>query len=319
MFRLDGNEFSKLVRREFTETAGPIRHTGKLEGLFECYTSNHRSNYFDILHLKSGFEKDVRVENFRDNTHVSLHFQLEGSSVAEISGLGSDLTMGKGMFNLFNCVDPVSNFSFPKQGAYEYVCVGLEPEFFSGLLEQCGREFAGFLKKSQRSEPFSLFPASLSISQLQWQAFHLLQAAPVADSIRAAYQKAKVEELTLLSLGLFKQKAAEKLSEKDKQALMDVREFLRDHFLEDLRLEKISREFLLNDFKLKTGFKKLFGTTVFGYIHALRMAYAKELLHSGMSVGHVAAEVGYQTNAAFIRAFRLYYGISPGKIGRSVI
>jgi AraC family transcriptional regulator, transcriptional activator of the genes for pyochelin and ferripyochelin receptors len=316
MFRLQGEEFSKLVHREFEENTGLIRHAGKLDGRFECYTSNLRSNWFDILHFRSGFDTDLQVENFHDNTHVSLHFQLAGRSDADISGVGEGLLMKGGEFNLFNCVDPVSHFNFPRQEQYEYLCVGLKPSFFDGLLEQCGENYTGFLEKSQRAEGFSLFPRNQAINRLQWNALQLLQSPPVPDAIRPAYLKSKVEELTLLSLDLRLEdrKAKKEPGPQEREKLMAVRRFLEQHFLEELSLEKLSRQFLLNEFKLKAGFKQFFGITVFGYVHELRMNYAGELLESGgMTVGDVAHQVGYQTDAAFIRAFRLFYGVSPGK------
>lgn len=316
MFRLQGEEFSKLVHREFTEDAEVVSHAGKQDGLFECYTSNHRSNYFDILHFRSGFETDIRVENFRDNTHVSLHFQIAGHSAAEISGVGSDLVMMKGAFNLFNCIEPVSHFDFPRQQSYEYICIGLKPAFFDGLLDQCGKEFDGFLRKSRRAEPFSLFADCQLSDHLQWNALQLLQSAPVPDSIRSAYLKSKVEELTLLSLGRLKNKqAGHGLSIQEKERLLEIKLFLDQHFLDELSLAKISREFLLNEFRLKSGFRQAFGITVFGYIQQKRMEYARELLLAGgRSVGEVAMETGYHTDAAFIRAFRNFFGIPPGKM-----
>jgi AraC family transcriptional activator of pyochelin receptor len=316
MFHLHGIEFSNLVRREFTETAAMARNSGKQDGLFECYITNRRSAHFDILHLRSGFETDLQVNDFQDNSHVSLHFQLSGYSEASISGLRSGLAMKGGRFNLFNCVDPVSTFLFPRQEGYEYLCVGLKPDFFNQILQQCGKDYDGLLSKSIGRKPFSLFEVSRATDHWQWNTLQLLQNPPVADSLKSAYIKAKVEELTLLSLGVFgKDNVAGKLGRHEESRLYQLKEYLDLYYLTAFSLEELGKRFLLNEFKLKGGFRKLFGTTVFGYVQQKRMEYARQLLEAGgTSVQEVATITGYESDASFIRAFKAFYGVSPGKL-----
>jgi AraC-like DNA-binding protein len=43
-------------------------------------------------------------------------------------------------------------------------------------------------------------------------------------------------------------------------------------------LDKNRKNRRINEYKLKRGFKELFGTTVFGFIHRHRMSTAKRLL-----------------------------------------
>ncbi len=316
MFQLKGEEFSKLIRREFTETATEVQHSGKQEGLFECYTTNHRSDCFDIMRFRSDFETDLQVNDFQDNSHVSLHFQLTGFSDARISGIDSRCPMKTGSFNLLNCVDPVSTFIFPQQKGYEYVCVGLKPVFFDDLLEQCGEDYQDMLGKSRQARGFSLFSESRSINPVQWDALRLLLDPPVADAIRPAYIRAKVEELTFLALGSLEKKTpGNSIRPEEKEKLFEVKRFLDQHFLDELNLLQISRLFLLNQFKLKTGFKSVFGNTVFGYIQQKRMAFARKMLEeTAMSVGEIAAATGYDSDTSFIRSFRTHHGISPGKL-----
>ena len=70
----------------------------------------------------------------------------------------------------------------------------------------------------------------------------------------------------------------------------------------------------LNDFKLKRGFKKCFGTTVFGYVRNLRMEKAQALLGRGeLSVTEAAGEAGYRSLGHFAAAFKRRFGVLPGK------
>src|SRR5690606_29523976 len=82
-------------------------------------------------------------------------------------------------------------------------------------------------------------------------------------------------------------------------------------------LMELSRTVGLNDFKLKKGFKKLFGTTVFGYLSELRMQYAwKLLLEDKRAVKEVADEVGYKNPHHFSAAFKKHFGMLPSELNR---
>ena len=146
----------------------------------------------------------------------------------------------------------------------------------------------------------------------------MLQNPPVADNLKAVYLRSKVKELIFLSLNTYSSAPGQDhypITAQDIEKLQEVKSYLSVHYLSALSLEGISRSFLLNEFKLKKGFKAVFGHTVFGYIHQLRIEYAGRLLQDGgMSIGEVAALVGYTSDSSFIRAFKSYYGCSPGKI-----
>lgn len=68
----------------------------------------------------------------------------------------------------------------------------------------------------------------------------------------------------------------------------------------------------LSDRKLQKGFRELFGTTVFGYLHDYRMEQAKLLLcDRATSIAAVANTVGYAHLGYFAAAFKKKFGMSP--------
>lgn len=77
-------------------------------------------------------------------------------------------------------------------------------------------------------------------------------------------------------------------------------------------LTELARLVGLNDRKLKQGFRQLFGTTVFGYLHNYRMEQAQHLLHHPhITISQVATQVGYRNPEAFSTAFRRKFAVSP--------
>jgi AraC family transcriptional regulator, transcriptional activator of the genes for pyochelin and ferripyochelin receptors len=68
----------------------------------------------------------------------------------------------------------------------------------------------------------------------------------------------------------------------------------------------------LSERKLQKGFRELFGTTVFGYLHSYRMEQAKLLLcDHDTSIATVANAVGYAHLGHFAAAFKKKFGVTP--------
>jgi AraC family transcriptional activator of pyochelin receptor len=317
MYYLEGTEFADILKRDFTRSFQTTRAAGGVADKFNCQTESLMGDAFNILHFSGSFNDELHIGNMHDATHVSIHFQLMGSSDAYISGIDNSLSLSTGSFNLLNCVDPLSSFIFHKQQHYEYVCIGLKPSFFMEILSDCGSSYQHILEQSQNYKPYALFPGSKQTSRLQHSALKLITGPPVADSLRNAYIRSKITELTLLTLDQQSGESPthETISTADTEKLMAVKKHLDSNYLDELSLKGIARDFLLNEFKLKRGFKKLFGTTVFGYVHDRQMLHALNLTRSGgYTVGEVATITGYQSDASFIRAFKQYFGYSPGSV-----
>ncbi|MBW4612454.1 MAG: AraC family transcriptional regulator [Desmonostoc vinosum HA7617-LM4] len=83
----------------------------------------------------------------------------------------------------------------------------------------------------------------------------------------------------------------------------------------------LARKVGINDNKLKIGFRQVFGTTVFGYLHNHRMEIARQLLQDEkMRVAAVANIVGYANPGHFAAAFKRKFGVSPSecKAGKKI-
>ena len=100
----------------------------------------------------------------------------------------------------------------------------------------------------------------------------------------------------------------------DKQKLFEAKEILLLRVDSPPTIVELSKLVNLNEYKLKKGFKELFGTTVFGYIHKTRMTLAKSLLlGTEKSAKEVAYETGYSSPQHFSKAFKKEFGQTPNK------
>lgn len=91
-----------------------------------------------------------------------------------------------------------------------------------------------------------------------------------------------------------------------------ARDILRQRLDHPPNLGELARLVGLNDCTLKQEFRRVFGTTVFGYLHDYRMKQARQTLEMGTwTVGEVARMVGYTNLSAFSRAFSKRFAINP--------
>lgn len=83
-------------------------------------------------------------------------------------------------------------------------------------------------------------------------------------------------------------------------------------------IKSLAKQVALNEFKLKTGFRQLFHSSLFQFITDQKMHVAHHLLlNSDKPIKEIAGLVGYPLTTNFITAFRKKFGYTPGALRRS--
>ena len=97
--------------------------------------------------------------------------------------------------------------------------------------------------------------------------------------------------------------------------IRDLCEYISENLETPPSISELARFSGINDFKLKAGFKEVFGVTVYGFIQTERMAKAKMMLETGeYSVSEIAWTVGYTNVSHFIKAFKKHFNVTPGQM-----
>jgi len=141
--------------------------------------------------------------------------------------------------------------------------------------------------------------------------------------VKRLFVEAKLREIASLQLAEFfsGEDAAKKsfLKHEDIGRILIARDILVSQIINPPAIVELAVESGINEFKLKKGFKEVFGTTVFGYLREVRLNHAKSLIESGtMSVIEVALSVGYSNPGYFASLFRKKYGVNPGDYLNSI-
>lgn len=145
------------------------------------------------------------------------------------------------------------------------------------------------------------------------------------DAIKEIYQgmenTSNIEELifylyTVLELTI---PVLLKTENKDNDFVIEIEEFiLKNVYKNELSVGQIAYEFNIDMSILSKKFKKEKGINISDYIHELRIKKAKELLaNDSYRIREIAEECGYLNADTFIRVFKRYEGITPGKYRES--
>ncbi|WP_138498829.1 helix-turn-helix transcriptional regulator [Nostoc sp. PA-18-2419] len=247
-------------------------------------------------------------------THAHHQKSLEFGFILAGSGQDCDGQPKKsGEDYIFGGVYPQSNNNIDGAGNLRWVSLIIKPETLRTLIESYGEQVPSDLEKAIAGVPeyFNLRPSL--ITPAKQVALQQILHCPYQGLTRKMYLESKV--LELVSLKLADQVAAPtekllRLQEIDR--IYHAREILLRNIGNPPSLIDLAQQVGINEYTLKRGFRQIFGTTVFGYLHDYRMEQARQLLLSGqMKIEQIAQIVGYANRSHFATAFKKKYGVNP--------
>ena len=136
------------------------------------------------------------------------------------------------------------------------------------------------------------------------------------EPLKKMFLYSKVIELLVFQVEsynrLFDPKVRYIKTDYDKERILFAKDYLVKNLETPPSLTELSRIAGINEFKLKRGFKEVFGQTVFGYLTDVRMELAKnDLLEKQKSITEIAFELGFSSVQHFSNAFKKKYGMAP--------
>ena len=97
-----------------------------------------------------------------------------------------------------------------------------------------------------------------------------------------------------------------------KLSVVEVKEYLEQHYAEKITLDELSTRFFINKYYLTRVFKEQFGQSITAYLTSLRITHAKQLLRfSDKSVEEIGLECGLGQLHYFSRVFKEVEGVPP--------
>ena len=293
-------------------------------------TKAHISNSFgevdfreiqlEIAHILIGeyqLNQGLIVHNTLYDGFIEMHFNFN-NSIWMGESLASKIPIHGMQHNVFSFIDMKGFVDFTEGQAFKTLDIHLSLDYLqkwigqSPLLDQ-------LLKNYEQQVPSMLYPQSMYITPAMQDVISQIINCPFSGFTRKIYLESKVQELFSLQIELSDVVASQglyptkELSRKDVDHIHHAKKYIEENLDNPKNIEDLARICGTNQQKLKYGFKKMFGTTIFGYLQKCRMFHARDLLLQGVSVADVSFMVGYANHSSFSYAFREYYGCSPIK------
>ena len=122
----------------------------------------------------------------------------------------------------------------------------------------------------------------------------------------------KIRELLFMALVYKSSIPAFTYTSEDRDTIYAINSMITNNFTEHFSIPAISKEYGMNEFKLKKGFKDIIGTGLFEKLLDTRLDRAKQLLwKTSLPEKEIARLTGYSSLTSFITAFRKRAGITP--------
>lgn len=122
-------------------------------------------------------------------------------------------------------------------------------------------------------------------------------------------------------IGPINKKGSFRLNTDDVRKIRKGREFIMNNLEKDLPgIKELALHIGTNEYKLKMGFKSLYGTTVYRFILEERLAKTKILIqYTDLSLKSIALKNGFKSFPHFSRSFKKKYGYSPSELRKQAL
>ncbi len=268
-----------------------------------------------IFYVNHNVKKDRIYHSSGEYPKVQMQFALEGTNTAK-SHLTGDYFKLPGMHH--NLVYfPHAEVDYKIEGKKAlFLGIQFTEDFFSGFIDEGSRLMSSFGEKIEKKEEAFL---SREYNYVITPRMRVI-LCEIINSERKGYLKKLFLESKIIELFMIQAEQADlynsnpfNIKKEDREKLLRAREFIEQNMLSEFTFGEVAYKAGLNEFKLKKGFREIFGNTVFGYLNDLRMEHAKQLiLNEHKNISEVADLLGYSLPHHFSSAFKKKFGFAPG-------
>jgi len=245
---------------------------------------------------------------------LRFSFVLEGEGFSSICG-ERELPRHRGLVEVRAFHTLYGTYELAAGQQHKWVDIILKPSFLSIALPLETDTLPLPVQSAINGDYNASSPTTRKMTPEQFIAAKQLAHCPYTNAARTLFLKSKA--LELLSHVMAEQSPVPcktQLSSYEAECLKRARETLIADLENPPSLPSLAQTVGLSETKLKTGFKALFGQTVYGYLRAFRVDRGKQkLLESTDSISDIATSVGYTNISHFSAAFKDRHGVTPSR------
>jgi AraC family transcriptional regulator, transcriptional activator of the genes for pyochelin and ferripyochelin receptors len=272
-----------------------------------------------ITHAVAEFE-DARVHRgASDDDMVRLHFGVRGDYSVRYPELGRSYDLVGGHHNVLYS-RPFDLEFINKTTSLETFGVQFPVAQFVSYVDGATDLLSRFCERIANGGNGILFEEWAPMNPAIDQTIRQIVDCRYAEGLKDLFLLSKSIELLVMSIEAASNAPATGYvkTSTDRDKLVAARDCVNARLTRPPSLSEIAKLVGLNEYKLKRGFKEMFGSTVFAYLTRQRLELARQhLLDTEKNVAEIAFELGYATPQHFSHAFKKQFGVAPNSVRKN--
>ena len=262
-------------------------------------------------------KEDIALD-FRCNPEtIQVHAAIKNDSLFQILGIG-ELYLCEGQFNLVESTRLEGSYYLDKGNEYRTLHIDISSSFLDRIIQALPKLEAWLASGSDTPRLLFKFPGWLSIPLRD--ILHQLLFNSYKGEVLQTYREIKALEFLLLLLSQDNESltASTRLSRRNIDSIHQSRVIMEQGFDQHITISSMATQTGMNEFKLKAGFKQVYGMGMFEYLMQIRMQAARQLLlETDKPIKEIATLTGYATKQSFMHAFKKFFHDTPGSFRRT--
>lgn len=317
--------YELTYKSDFTAKEFFYHHISKLESIL--YDSRDKNQNYWRIQLQEGIEiyffefsinRNVEIPRESLDNEINFLYTIRGSNPLKLNKEDE-------LSNKY-----VNSHSFPfnfknnskNSEVSSYLLINFNIEIFLSYLDNkiLSTSYYERLNQSLNNSKESIIIYQKMISEFLITLLEQMQKMPFEKKFRRDFFKLKIIELIWITIFDFlndtnQLKKQIRLSKRDYEKIQIAKDLLIERMCNPPNLIELSKLIGLNEYKIKVGFKKIYGMPPYSLLQDYKLSFAKKLLLEGdKSVTEVAIAVGYSNFSKFSSAFKKKFGVNPSKI-----
>ncbi|MBD2703918.1 helix-turn-helix transcriptional regulator [Spirosoma sp. BT702] len=278
--------------------------------------------YLQLDEVKLQFQKLATnncypVDIWIDTPTIHMNFVLSGKRrYLPAPGYGPSNQLAEGHHSLGYYTALRGKLQYAERMPCFTIDIAFSESYLRTLFQDDLSQLKDFGKAIEKRQSALLGNRTFPLTQPQKDVLMAMYDCQLTGQLQKLFIEGKLLELLTLQIGQFQDEQPVRqdlLKREDLEKFHTIRDELAQNLDNPPSLKELTILVGMNRTKLMSGFKEVFGTTIFSYVADLRMERAKELMLSDtyMKVAEVARLVGFKSPNNFSIAFKKKFGFSP--------
>ncbi|NBW35868.1 MAG: AraC family transcriptional regulator [Cytophagia bacterium] len=254
------------------------------------------------------------------NEVVTLYFNLKGKTKTSHIGKNGKETfeLDNYQHNLFYSPGSAGSFESEEKRLTTFM-IQFSLGSFLKLTQDANDVLKKFADNVLEKKPVALSPHNLYLNGEMHNAINAIINCKYQQGLKRMLFYSKSIELLVMQAEAYNviQRPATSFikTNYDRERILYAREYLMENLASPPTLSELSKVCGINEYKLKRGFKEVFGNTVFGYLSDLRLEMARtDFLEKKLPASEIALALGYSSLQHFSAAFKKKFGVPPSQL-----